>query len=150
MKNIILFVLFTFSIAAFFAQDKPLKGKERQEKIKQVKIAYITEQLALTSAEAEKFWPIYNEMEVKIKNNRKSQRKIISELSNEANKEEDFKKKSLLLFENEQEMLVIKKEYHSKIAEVIGYKKATKLLKVEREFKEKLIQELKNRKNAKE
>ena len=34
--------------------------EENRNKIKTLKIAYITEQLSLTEKEAEKFWPIYN------------------------------------------------------------------------------------------
>ena len=38
---------------------------ENKEKLKAHKIAYITERLQLTPAEAEKFWPVYNELEAK-------------------------------------------------------------------------------------
>jgi len=34
--------------------------KEKKEKVKALKVAYITEQLDLTKEEAQKFWPIYN------------------------------------------------------------------------------------------
>lgn len=41
-------------VSISYAQDN------RHEKIKAMKTAYITEQLELSSEEAEKFWPIYN------------------------------------------------------------------------------------------
>src|SRR5690606_1029852 len=34
--------------------------KQKKEQLKSMKIAFMTSELALTSAEAEKFWPIYN------------------------------------------------------------------------------------------
>ena len=34
--------------------------------MKALKTAHITDQLDLTSAEAEKFWPIYNEFDAKL------------------------------------------------------------------------------------
>jgi hypothetical protein len=34
---------------------------QRQEKIQALKIAFITQKLKLTPAEAEKFWPVYNQ-----------------------------------------------------------------------------------------
>ena len=36
---------------------------ENKEKLKAHKIAFITDRLQLTPAEAEKFWPVYNEHE---------------------------------------------------------------------------------------
>ena len=50
----LIFVLFfSFSLSAQV-------NKESREKIKTLKIAYITEQLNLTAKEAQDFWPIYN------------------------------------------------------------------------------------------
>ena len=44
------------------AQGKPDK-KEWKEKIKAEKVAYLTDYMDLTSAEAQKFWPVYNQAE---------------------------------------------------------------------------------------
>ncbi|MDY6320916.1 MAG: hypothetical protein SPL44_07915, partial [Bacteroidales bacterium] len=44
------------------AQGKPDK-KEWQEKMKAEKVAYLTDYMDLTSAEAQKFWPVYNQAE---------------------------------------------------------------------------------------
>ena len=46
------------------AQDKKKDWKDRW---KAEKIAYITDAMELTSAEAEKFWPVYNEMDAERK-----------------------------------------------------------------------------------
>ena len=37
-----------------------IKGQQPNQKMKLLKTSYITEQLNLTPAEAEKFWPVYN------------------------------------------------------------------------------------------
>ena len=58
MKKLItlsLLFLLTFNV---FSQHK-----ERDERIKTLKIAFITERLAFTESEAQKFWPIYNAFE---------------------------------------------------------------------------------------
>ena len=39
--------------------------KKKREKVKALKVAYITEQLELTTDEAQKFWPIYNAFDEK-------------------------------------------------------------------------------------
>lgn len=63
MKNslkiglVLLMVLFsTFS----FAQDR-----SKREKIKTLKVAFITERLNLSTNEAQSFWPLYNDYEEK-------------------------------------------------------------------------------------
>lgn len=148
-SNLCLILLSCILSFTSIAQEK---GPKRGEKIKQLKIAYITEQLNLTVAESEKFWPVYNEMELKLKNNRKENKKVIDDLSNnvETYTDEDFKKNVNKIFDNDLAETNIRKDYYTKIAAVIGYKKATKLLKVEKDFKKKLLKELKKRKEEKE
>ena len=56
-----------FTFTALIAQDR---GRSNQlpevfEKIKAEKISFFTEKLSLTPAEAQAFWPIYNEFERK-------------------------------------------------------------------------------------
>ena len=56
---IIFAVLFSFSLSVM--GQKPDDKEDRREKYRSMKIAYFTENLDLTSQEAEKFWPLYNE-----------------------------------------------------------------------------------------
>ena len=53
---------------------------QRGDKIKAYKTAFLTESLELTSDEAEKFWPIYNAHEEKLRTLRKQERKEIFEI----------------------------------------------------------------------
>jgi Spy/CpxP family protein refolding chaperone len=46
------------------AQDGPIIRKKK-EQIKALKVAFITNELALTSEEATKFWPLFNAFEEK-------------------------------------------------------------------------------------
>ncbi|MEY4038794.1 MAG: hypothetical protein RIR67_1106, partial [Bacteroidota bacterium] len=59
----ILPILVLFSSLNFYAQGE--KMKEKREQIKTMKVAFLTTELDLTSAEAEKFWPVYNAFEDK-------------------------------------------------------------------------------------
>ncbi len=55
MKNILLIlVVFVFTTTTVEAQ------KMNRERIKLLKISYITDAINLTPTEAEKFWPVYN------------------------------------------------------------------------------------------
>ena len=56
MKNKFIFpILFLLMASISFAQG----FRDKKEKVKALKVAYITEQLDLTTEEAQKFWPIY-------------------------------------------------------------------------------------------
>jgi hypothetical protein len=116
-----------------------------QEKVEQLKIAYFTKELNLTTSEAEKFWPIYNEMENKIKEIRKNRRKIAKNLQQNGDSlsADVVKKNTIAIFDSEISEINVKKEYYNKIGDAIGYKKASKVYKVEMEFKKKLLHKLK-------
>lgn len=65
MKKIIALALSAIFLCGAFngmAQGKPEK-KEWHEKMKAERVAYLTNYMDLTSAEAQKFWPIYNQAE---------------------------------------------------------------------------------------
>lgn len=128
----------------------PGEDKEKDEKIEALKVGFITKELNLTSAEAEKFWPLYNEMEDKMKEIRQSCRKINHEMRDSEDKisNEDAKKKLNTLFENEQKELDLKKEYSEKFIKLIGEKRTLKLLSLEHEFRRVLLERLKDRKEG--
>ena len=58
MKKLIPLLLLFISFSSFAQRNGIIK-----ERIKAQKVAFITEQLSLTSEEAQGFWPIYNEFE---------------------------------------------------------------------------------------
>lgn len=126
-------------------QGREMNEKEREEKIDKLKIAFITDELDLTSEEAEKFWPIYNELEDKLKELRKANRKIQKEIdeSYETLSNEDAKKKLETILENDKKEIDLRKEYSEKFSKVIGDKRTLKLLSLEHEFKRELLERLK-------
>ncbi|MDX2360518.1 MAG: hypothetical protein QNK23_06910 [Crocinitomicaceae bacterium] len=142
-KSLFLLLAILFIGPSVFAQQD---GGRKKDKIEQLKIAFITTELALTSEEAEKFWPIYNEMAAAIKAENKLQKKIGKELRNPAQElsEADYKKKSSAILDSQIKEAQLKKEYHDKFAAIIGYKKATKLLSLEQRFKRELLNRVNN------
>lgn len=65
MKRVLLlftFAAFVFAQKTASAQEKN-NHKDRWEKYKSEKVAFITTKLDLTPQEAEKFWPVYNALE---------------------------------------------------------------------------------------
>ena len=66
-KKAICLVLVLVATSLAFGQNSKGDRKAHKEKIKAMKVSYITEKLNLTSEEAEKFWPIYNEYDAKMR-----------------------------------------------------------------------------------
>ncbi len=147
-KNQLLVLMLMFITPMSFAQQNG-DGMTKKERIEQLKIAFITKELDLSSEEAEKFWPVYNEMADELKSERKSRKKLSSELKDGMEKmsEGDVKKKTTEILDSEIHEAELKKEYTEKIADIIGYKKATKLLSLEQRFKRELLNKLKERQN---
>lgn len=143
----ILSILFFILPHLLLSQDnkKHEHTQPKKDKIEELKIAYITKELNLSISEAEKFWPIYNEMNKNIREVRKGKKKIEKEIREAAEKitEEELKTKLNAILDSEIKEAQLKKEYTEKIAAVIGYKKAVKLLKIEQEFKRELLNRLK-------
>lgn len=60
-----LFLIIAMTLAFTWSAAGQEKGRKNdwQDRIKAEKIAYLTDAMDLTSAEAEKFWPVYNRAE---------------------------------------------------------------------------------------
>ena len=146
-KNILQNSILTIVIALFSFYGLSQPGDTRQskkDKIEQLKIAFITKELDLSTEEAEKFWPVYNDMSDALKAEKKSRRTKVRELKDnfDSLSENEIKKKAIEILDSEISEAELKKEYTEKIAEIIGYKKAILLLRVEKRFKQELLKKL--------
>jgi hypothetical protein len=111
------------------------------ERVQALKVAYITKALDLTSAEAEKFWPIYNEYQDKrevVRKQLQADYKIIREQADKLSTEE------LTRLANEEVALKVKDaellaEMHEKLKKVLPPKKLAQLYVAEDDFKKVLI-----------
>ncbi len=139
--TLILFAMILFLVPLAFAQPQQNNQQTKKDKIEQLRIAFITKELDLTAEEAEKFWPVYNEMEKKKRNERKSRNEGAKQLrkNHESMSEADIEKKTKELLDMDIKIAEIKKETTEKVAGVIGYKKALKLLEAEKKFKNELL-----------
>ncbi|MDO1511369.1 hypothetical protein Q2T41_01655 [Maribacter confluentis] len=140
---VILFMLFT---AFSFSQNK-----KDWEKIKSLKVAYITEKLSLDSREAQEFWPIYNEYEEKRHAlGRKDHNEIRSKLKNSDDlTEKDAKKLLALKISIEEDEEELDKALLLEVSKVTSAKKALLLLKAEEDFKRDLIKQYRHNKGGK-
>lgn len=124
--------------------------KEGRDKIKALKIAYITEQLNLTTSEAESFWPIYNaynkEQNTIRSTHKQTLRKSIKNKGEVDNLNEDEAEKliSLKLLTNKK-LYESQEKFTAKIKGIISYKKILKLQIAEMEFGRKLMRKYRHK-----
>ena len=149
---LILFFLFGTTI---YAQkpDKKLhdeRGK-KNEKIKTLKIAHISNELNLTTEEAEKFWPIYNEHERSMMNIRHELRSKSKFRPDSAEKLTDDEANELIesILSMKTAELTFQRELISNLKGVVPPVKILKLERAERTFREMLIKELRDRRQEK-
>lgn len=144
-RTILILAVFCLGISAGIAQPGEGPGRNR-EKIEAQKIAFLTNKLALTPAEAQKFWPVYNEFDDKreklMKSNRERHRGI-REMDEGALSEENAARLADEELIEAQQMLDLRKEYHSKFKSVLPASKVLKLYRAEDEFKRVLLDRLK-------
>lgn len=147
MKKIIIYIpVFLFCSLSIFAQKK----RESREKIRTLKIAYVTEKLNLTENEAQKFWPIYNtynkEQYTLRGSYRVSLKKEIEKNETLDNvSEEDSKKLIALKLSIDMKLYELQKDFVKKIKDVISYKKIIKLQIAEIEFGRNLMRKYKQK-----
>lgn len=144
-KIILTLLLISLSVSSLNAQQN------RREKLKAYKTAFITERLDLSSEEAEKFWPIYNDFEkkmfqLKVLNKREAREQINDNGGMDALKNEDAEELLARLIQNDQDILNAKKELFKDLKNVISAKKILRLNGVEHEFNKKLLEEFRNKK----
>ena len=150
MKRKLLIPLFLLLTLIGFSQN----FKEKREKIKALKVAYITEKLELTSQEAEKFWPIYNTYDDKEFEMRHSKMKSIIRKIEDGGLEKLSEKEAAALIQqmesNEDELHTLRKKYMKDLQKVLSAKKIILLRKSEEEFNRKLLRQFKENREKRE
>ncbi|HNR20078.1 MAG TPA: hypothetical protein PKN75_03675 [Bacteroidia bacterium] len=128
----------------------PPDGKMR-EKIKTMKIGFITQKLDLTSDEAKVFWPVYNgyesEMETLRKQRRGERKEARQEFENMSDKDAEKIVDDEIAFR--QKELDVQKKYHAQFKQVLPSKKVAILYRSEEDFKRELLERIRERKEDK-
>jgi len=139
--------LFTFSVLIFMAFHVFADRFDHVdfEKFKAKKVAFITEAINLTPAEAEKFWPVYNEFEKKKFSIMQEHRDLENSLKGKIEDLSDEKyielSKKLVSFQKLEGDLFL--EYNDKFLKILPPKKVVQLYVAEMEFKGFLLREYK-------
>lgn len=144
MKKTLLITLFFFSIA-INAQHK--KGKE---KIRALKIAYLTEKLDLTPNESEKFWPLFNQYQKKRRSLFSFERKQLKqriEQEDTVNNLTDNEAQEILkkIHEFKAERYKHEVKFQQELVNILPAKKILILETTQRSFNKKLLNKLKDK-----
>jgi hypothetical protein len=101
-------------------------GMGREDRLKSLQIAYLTRELNITSAESEKFWPVYN----------KYQDEMMTAMK--TGKDGD-------VLEKQQQMLDIRKKYKTDFSKILNPERTNQLFEAEGRFRDMVKKELQER-----
>ncbi len=140
MKRLFLGAVFVLITLTIFGQNK-----SKVDAINATKVAFFTDKLDLTAAEAQKFWPVYNDYrrrKNKIIQDKKNLMKYCSEnMANLSNEEmAEIADKYTEYFKKEADLFV---KFNDKFKSVIPVEKVMKLYIADNQFKIYLLNEIK-------
>jgi len=146
MKKIYTLLLF---FVTFLALGQNLEN--RVERVQALRVAYISDKLNLTPDEAQRFWPVFNQFDDKMDHLRKQKRQLLFKLRPENASKLSEKETNALMEEDdqlEQEIQNNRRMLVKNLQGVIPNQKILMLRQIEVEFKQKLLNQIKNRRDA--
>ena len=126
------------------AQGKRHEHAEKhKEALKAKKIGYLTNELDLSSEEAQRFWPVYNDYEKKVHALRKESKDQMRNIDQAS----DANSYDLLMedLDRSQKILDMKKNFFENLGSVIPKEKVTKLYVAELKFKKEVLDNVKRK-----
>jgi len=139
MKKYI-FITLLFICTSFLAQT----NKDSKEKITALKVAFLTQELELSTKDAQKFWPIYNKFEKSIDSLRNQTRNNIRNKLKSVGAFDDITEEEAKSFVKnkinvDKKILIEKDQFFTEISKILSYKKILKLHLSEKDFARKLM-----------
>lgn len=140
--SILVFCCMALTAAAQDFEEEGGISSTALDRVQAQRVAFITEKIDLTSKEAQKFWPVFNEYEKEERKIRKryqqNMRRLIDMSEQEAR---EFMKDR---FDMEQELLDLKRQYFLQMADIISPRKLAGFNRADREFKKLLLNRIRS------
>ena len=148
MKTQFFTVIIALMVLVPFNGKSQTKRQQFQDKKKEIdikKIGFITERLALTTEEAQAFWPVYNDFQTKKENCMKENINLKKDEKVDLDKLSDKELTDMADAEiaREKKMLDIRVEFHENVKKVLPPKKVVLLYQAEKDFKKVLLNDIK-------
>ena len=136
-------LIFILILSSFSGMAQRQFDPQTMEMIKTKKIAFLTEQINLTSQEAERFWPIYNELEKQrfLLMDKKRELERSSETPKPGLSEAEYRKLAIELAATHSKEGKLIEEYNLKLLNVLPAEKVVKLYVAEGKFRATLMHE---------
>ncbi|MFM1875077.1 MAG: hypothetical protein RL266_814 [Bacteroidota bacterium] len=147
MKKLLILFTTVLMSTAQFAQAQEDLDPDKRERLEALKVAYLTKELDLTPQEAQQFWPLYNEMEAKMKAIRKQRRdnRLDTKANHESLSDQELSAAVDRELAFEQQELDLKKQYNERFKKILPIKKVAKLHAAEHGFRKELLHRAKDR-----
>jgi hypothetical protein len=148
MRTTLICLLILLCSAQLFAQRKV--DPKMIEVIKSKKVAFLTENVGLTSKEGEKFWPVYNQLEKERYALMDRRRELEEQNDDKTVKTDEYYRK----LANEIVSIPMKEakmmeEYNTRFLSILPAEKVVKLYQAERKFRSYLMHEMRKKDEAK-
>lgn len=145
-RTAILFILLGVVVVDSFAQKRDKQSVS--EKVKVARIALITERLNLSTEQAEKFWPLYNEF-IKKRNGIKAEYNTAKDKLDPKTATENERRELLdLSTKLKERSLNLEKRYSDRMLNVISAQQVMALRKAEEDFRRIVRQQIQQRRQA--
>ena len=120
---------------------------QRLAQLENAKIAFLTNRVALTQDQAQRFWPLYNEFATRRRELNRGGRLLRRDVTDgltDAQIRENFSQ----VFATRQQELNLEKEYFEKFQKVISLRQVAQLFQAERDFTKEVIRRVADRPGA--
>ena len=139
-----LVVLLLAAAPAAHAQGGGARKGQRLAQIENAKIAFITNRVALTQDQAQRFWPVYNEFSDRRRELNRNGRLLRREIT-EGMTDQQIRENFTQSFAMRQQELNLEKEYFDKFQKVISLRQVAQLFQAERDFTKEVIKRVAGR-----
>lgn len=139
-------IIATLFMSAFAQPKHESKKEEMQAK----KVAFIATELELSTEEAQRFWPVYNEYQAEIDKIRMEQMdnmKVMMEARKSGTNLSDTEIEKIMTarFANQSKLLEMEKKYYERFKKVLPMEKVARFYAAEERFKVEMLREMRDR-----
>lgn len=149
MKKILFLfgMIFLMAISSYAQPPKP-EGRFDQDQFKANKIAFLSQAMDLTPTEAEKFWPLYNQLENERNRIFEERIKLDEKIMKAENLSEreyaTLSRKVTSLFKEESEYMT---KYNEEFLKILPAKKVVGLYRAEYQFRQNMLRQFRNKRH---
>ncbi|MEN8117241.1 MAG: hypothetical protein ABFS16_09695 [Bacteroidota bacterium] len=152
MKRVIFFITLTIFLTTQITTFAQRPGhKELWEKYKSEKVAFLTTNLDLTPEEAQKFWPIYNQMDKEKSEAQMKRRELENKVrdAGETLTDDEIVKLTREFAKTMEKEGTMRTQYNEEFLKILPPKKVLKLYQAENEFRMHMFKKFRDqRKNG--